>query len=143
MGVTKAPVCLLLLAFTSPSNLCSNTGSQHPLSTMLPHKADRAQIRKELLSLPLLIQERFVLWRTGAKPFQLEAMEAQILGVDVLLHAATGAGKTGIAAGPHLLPSSKGKITIMISPLLALQDEQACGGSVETHASFLTTGIRL
>ncbi|KAK7013470.1 ATP-dependent DNA helicase Q-like 3 [Favolaschia claudopus] len=51
-------------------------------------------------------------------------MEGQILGEEILLHAATGAGKTGIAAGPHLLPSSRGKVTLMVSPLLSLHDEQ-------------------
>lgn len=51
-------------------------------------------------------------------------MAAQVRKQDVLLHAATGSGKTGIAAGPHLLPSMKGKVTIVISPLLSLHEEQ-------------------
>jgi replicative superfamily II helicase len=51
-------------------------------------------------------------------------MKAQVLQQDLLLHAATGSGKTGIAAGPHLLPSSAGKVTLFISPLLALHDQQ-------------------
>ena len=41
-----------------------------------------------------------------------------------MVHAGTGSGKTGIAAGPHVHPSSKGKVTITVSPLLALHDEQ-------------------
>ncbi|KAJ7679243.1 P-loop containing nucleoside triphosphate hydrolase protein [Mycena polygramma] len=66
----------------------------------------------------------YSLWTDGAKAFQLECMGAQKLGKDILLHAATGAGKTGIAAGPHLLPSSKGKVTLVVSPLLSLHEEQ-------------------
>jgi replicative superfamily II helicase len=79
---------------------------------------------EELLNLPDLIKTHFKTWTDGARDFQLESMEAQVLGKDVLIHAATGSGKTGIAAGPHLLPSSKGKVTLFVSPLLALHDEQ-------------------
>jgi ATP-dependent helicase YprA (DUF1998 family) len=81
-------------------------------------------IRKELEVLPGLIRTHYTKWTNGAKDFQLECMGAQKLGKDVLVHASTGAGKTGIAAGPHLLPSSKGKVTLMVSPLLSLHDEQ-------------------
>jgi superfamily II DNA helicase RecQ len=81
-------------------------------------------IKKELDLLPGLIRTNYTKWKDGAKAFQLQCMRAQKLGEDVILHAATGAGKTGIAAGPHLLPSSKGKVTLMVSPLLSLQDEQ-------------------
>jgi ATP-dependent helicase YprA (DUF1998 family) len=82
------------------------------------------EIRKELELLPGLIRTHYTKWTNGAKDFQVECMGAQKLGKDVLLHASTGAGKTGIAAGPHLLPSSKGKVTLMVSPLLSLHDEQ-------------------
>jgi superfamily II helicase len=85
---------------------------------------DRAARLKELETLPDLIKEKFTKWTNGAHPFQMECMKAQVLQEDILLHAATGAGKTGIAAGPHLLPSSKGKVTLFVSPLLALHDQQ-------------------
>jgi superfamily II DNA helicase RecQ len=81
-------------------------------------------IEEELKSLPDLIKVHYTKWTDGAKEFQLQCMGAQKLGQDVILHASTGAGKTGIAAGPHLLPSSAGKVTLVISPLLALHDEQ-------------------
>ncbi|KAF8218135.1 P-loop containing nucleoside triphosphate hydrolase protein, partial [Mycena galopus ATCC 62051] len=81
-------------------------------------------IEKELELLPELIQAKYSKWTNGAKPFQLECMRAQKLGTNVILHAATGSGKTGIAAGPHLLPSSAGKVTLMVSPLLSLHAEQ-------------------
>ncbi|KAJ7288849.1 P-loop containing nucleoside triphosphate hydrolase protein [Mycena rebaudengoi] len=83
-----------------------------------------AVIREELKLLPDLIKKNYTKWTNGATACQLECMGAQVLGHDTILHAATGAGKTGIAAGPHLLPSSKGKVTLMISPLLSLHEEQ-------------------
>ncbi|KAJ6578931.1 P-loop containing nucleoside triphosphate hydrolase protein [Mycena sp. CBHHK59/15] len=86
--------------------------------------AQLAAIGEELKLLPDLVKKHYTKWTDGASAFQLECMEAQALGQDILLHAATGAGKTGIAAGPHLLPSSKGKVTLMVSPLLSLHEEQ-------------------
>ncbi|KAK7049040.1 hypothetical protein R3P38DRAFT_2505710 [Favolaschia claudopus] len=83
-----------------------------------------AALKTELELLPGLIRSHFTKWTNGAKDFQLRCMEGQVLGQEILLHAATGAGKTGIAAGPHLLPSSKGKVTLVMSPLLSLHDEQ-------------------
>ncbi|KAJ7679244.1 P-loop containing nucleoside triphosphate hydrolase protein [Mycena polygramma] len=91
-------------------------------STISPEQLDA--IRQELKLLPGLIKTHYTKWTDGAKAFQLECMGAQKLGKDILLHAATGAGKTGIAAGPHLLPSSKGKVTLVVSPLLSLHEEQ-------------------
>jgi superfamily II helicase len=85
---------------------------------------DLAARLKELETLPDLIKEKFTTWTNGAHSFQMECMKAQVLQKDLLLHAATGSGKTGIAAGPHLLPSSKGKVTLFVSPLLALHDQQ-------------------
>ncbi|KDQ51993.1 hypothetical protein JAAARDRAFT_62158 [Jaapia argillacea MUCL 33604] len=62
------------------------------------------------------------------KEFQLHAVKEQLLGKDVLVHAGTGSGKTAIAAGPHLHSKSKGKVTLIVSPLIALHDKQ-----VETY----------
>lgn len=87
---------------------------------------ERDQINREILLLPNLIKENYTSWPNGAKDFQLEAIIAQLQGRDVVIHAATGSGKTGIAAAPHLIPSCKGKVTIVISPILVLQDEQVC-----------------
>lgn len=83
-----------------------------------------AAIEKEIELLPDLVKANYVTWKDGATPFQLKCMAAQIHGQDVLLHAATGAGKTGIAAGPHLLLSSKGKVKLVVSLLLSLHKEQ-------------------
>ena len=76
---------------------------------------------KDLSSLDTLIKEH-----VGYQPraFQVEAIRAQLLRKDVVVHAGTGMGKTLIAAGPHYHPAAAGKLTIMVSPLLALQTEQ-------------------
>ncbi|KAJ7463672.1 hypothetical protein FB451DRAFT_1340978 [Mycena latifolia] len=101
-----------------------------PSSASTRTEAQLAAIREELKLLPELVKKSYTKWTTGATKCQLECMEAQALGRDTVLHAATGAGKTGIAAGPHLLPSSKGKVTLVVSPLLSLHEEQ-----VETFKS--------
>jgi len=63
-------------------------------------------------------------WNNEPRPFQLDAIKAQLLRQDVLIHAGTGSGKTAVAAGPHAHEKAKGMVTFMISPLIALQDEQ-------------------
>ncbi|KAJ7067778.1 P-loop containing nucleoside triphosphate hydrolase protein, partial [Mycena amicta] len=62
-------------------------------------------------------------WEGTLKDGQLDAIRAQLQGRDVLVHAATGYGKTCIAAGPHAHPKAAGLVTIMVSPLIALQNE--------------------
>ncbi|TRM55678.1 P-loop containing nucleoside triphosphate hydrolase protein, partial [Schizophyllum amplum] len=79
---------------------------------------------EELDELPSIIKAKVRKWTTGARPHQLECIRSQCLGHDTILQAATGSGKTGIVAGPHLLPYSAGMTTIVVSPLLALHDEQ-------------------
>ncbi|KAJ7241219.1 P-loop containing nucleoside triphosphate hydrolase protein [Mycena haematopus] len=54
----------------------------------------------------------------------MQGIEAQLQMRGCVVHAGTGMGKTTIAAGPHAHPSSVGKVTLMISPLIALHDEQ-------------------
>ena len=46
-------------------------------------------------------------------------------GIDILLVAKTGFGKTLIFIGFHLLPASKRAITPIISPLIAIEQDQA------------------
>ncbi|EDR09889.1 uncharacterized protein LACBIDRAFT_325779 [Laccaria bicolor S238N-H82] len=108
----------------------------------LPHqqqsknkKARRAQVTSKAWSglrardlegpgLEQKIREKFK-WAHSPCEFQLEAIKAQLLHKDVLIHTGTGSGKTTIAAGPHaVIEKSKGMITFMVSPLLALQEEQ-------------------
>ncbi|KAH9171007.1 P-loop containing nucleoside triphosphate hydrolase protein [Lactarius sanguifluus] len=61
----------------------------------------------------------------GREPrkFQVEMVQAQEEGQDALCHAATGSGKTAIAAGPYALAKNQGRVTFMVSPLIGLQNE--------------------
>ncbi|EJD45440.1 P-loop containing nucleoside triphosphate hydrolase protein, partial [Auricularia subglabra TFB-10046 SS5] len=62
-------------------------------------------------------------WKHELREMQVNAALAQVEGNDVLVHAATGMGKTAIVAAPHSFPQNKGRITLFISPLIALQEE--------------------
>ncbi|KAJ7622306.1 P-loop containing nucleoside triphosphate hydrolase protein [Roridomyces roridus] len=79
--------------------------------------------KDQLQDLPQLMQKKFN-WRHVVRAYQLEGIEAQLLMRDALVHAGTGMGKTTIVAGPHAHPSSAGKVTLLISPLIALHEEQ-------------------
>ncbi|KAI0073322.1 P-loop containing nucleoside triphosphate hydrolase protein [Panus rudis PR-1116 ss-1] len=66
--------------------------------------------------------------RTGGKcayDWQLDAAECALLGVNGVFIARTGAGKTTPFLLPFCLRENKDKVTIVISPLKALQREQA------------------
>ena len=76
---------------------------------------------EELQGLSEIIQEK-VKWTWDF--FQMEAIEAQLKLLNILCHAGTGLGKMAIVAGPQMHPSSKGKVTLMVSLLIALHDEQ-------------------
>jgi superfamily II DNA helicase RecQ len=62
-------------------------------------------------------------WGFSPRSYQMKGIIAQLKRQDVLIHAGTGMGKTAVAAGPHAHPSAKGRVTIMVSPLIALHDE--------------------
>ncbi|KAE9389310.1 P-loop containing nucleoside triphosphate hydrolase protein [Gymnopus androsaceus JB14] len=71
------------------------------------------------------------------KDFQKAATAAQLQRKDAMVHAHTGAGKTAIVAAPHAHPASEGKVTFLVSPLIALQDEQAEAFQNEYHLSAI------
>lgn len=85
-----------------------------------PHKTKLSD--SDLKTLARKMMEKYG-WESEPRPFQLAGVQAQLEGTDMIIQAPTGFGKTAIAAGPHLWPSSKGKITLVISPLLALEEE--------------------
>jgi ATP-dependent helicase YprA (DUF1998 family) len=62
----------------------------------------------------------------GLEPFdwQTDVCEAILLGLDVVLIAGTGAGKTLPFAMPLLMDQTKRKMVIVISPLNALEHDQ-------------------
>ncbi|CAE6481976.1 unnamed protein product [Rhizoctonia solani] len=59
------------------------------------------------------------------RPFQLDGVLYQVMGTDAVVHAGTGLGKTAIASGLYALPEYANKLTIMVSPLTALQSDMA------------------
>ena len=64
------------------------------------------------------------------KPAQREALEKLYNHEDVLLVAKTGYGKTTIFTGFHEMFDKKARaITLIISPLKAIQNSQACSVS--------------
>ena len=76
----------------------------------------------QLKSLAQKMQARFH-WDEEPRFFQLEGVHAQLEGVDAIIQAPTGSGKTAIAAGPYVWSGNEGKCTLMICPLLALENE--------------------
>lgn len=99
---------------------------KRPTSDKRPRKAQYIRKNlghKDVEGLARKIAEKWE-WTTDLNFFQVQAIEAQLLGKDGVVHARTGSGKTAIAAGPHVHEKSKGKVTIMVSPLIALQNEQ-------------------
>jgi len=76
---------------------------------------------EELTELRQLLRDQLC----GREPrhFQVEMVRCQQERRDALCQAATGMGKTAVAAGPYALPENKGRVTLMISPLIGLQNE--------------------
>lgn len=60
------------------------------------------------------------------RQFQIDLTVAQEEGKDCICQASTGMGKTVVAAAPHALAHNTGRVTLMISPLIALQEEMVC-----------------
>ena len=58
-----------------------------------------------------------------AKDFQLQAIQNQEARRDTVVHAPTGSGKTFIIGAPLRLPSNAGRVTLVCSPLIGLQNE--------------------
>ncbi|PSR79153.1 hypothetical protein PHLCEN_2v7124 [Hermanssonia centrifuga] len=80
----------------------------------------RRLTQKEVGCLTLRMRTEYG-WKADPKPFQLAGVQAQLEGVDMIIQASTGAGKTAIAAGPHLW--KQGMVSIMVCPLMTLEDE--------------------
>ncbi|KAF8595438.1 P-loop containing nucleoside triphosphate hydrolase protein, partial [Ceratobasidium sp. AG-I] len=59
------------------------------------------------------------------KQFQVDGTILQLMKKDGIIHSGTGSGKTAIVAGPYVYPENSHKVTIMVSPLMALQADMA------------------
>lgn len=64
-------------------------------------------------------------WSNNPRPFQLASTIAQIEGIDMIIQAPTGSGKTAVVAGPHAWAPCKNMVTFMAVPLIALGEEMA------------------
>ncbi|MBL8113036.1 MAG: DNA topoisomerase 3, partial [Acidobacteria bacterium] len=95
-------------AITRPA--VSSPASSEPLAPRLPVSKDLATALRERFGLP------------GFRPHQEEACRAVMAGRDVLLVMPTGAGKSLCYQLPGLM---RGGTTLVISPLIALMDDQA------------------
>ncbi|KAG9083817.1 hypothetical protein FS749_005711, partial [Ceratobasidium sp. UAMH 11750] len=58
-----------------------------------------------------------------ARAFQVNGALLQLARCDAIIHVGTGRGKTAVAAAPYVLDENKTAITVLISPLIALQSE--------------------
>jgi superfamily II DNA helicase RecQ len=97
--------------------------SEQPANCM-PQKKDKNKQNGKKKSEPnvaTLMQKAFD-WPHTPRNFQIQATQALLAKKDIIVHAGTGFGKTAVAAGIHAVV--KGKITLMISPLIALHEEQ-------------------
>jgi superfamily II DNA helicase RecQ len=104
-----------------------NSSSKTIRGKVKAHEKKRANWKgltlDDLKNIGQKIKERFK-WNHSPRDFQLDAIKAQLQRKDVLIHAGTGSGKTFVAAGPHAHEKTAGMVTFMISPLIALQEEQ-------------------
>ena len=86
-----------------------------------PHPCPKLS-KDELKALAKKLSKAFR-WDGPPKDFQLQAIQAQIKGTNMIVQAPTGSGKTTIAAGPHLWRGNEKKFMLMVCPLLSLEDE--------------------
>lgn len=91
---------------------------------------------EETVGLEQKIKKHFG-WNHTLRSFQLQAIEAQLFRKDVLIHAGTGSGKTAVAAGPFAHEKTDGMMSFMVSPLIALQEEQVYQLSISSKQNIL------
>ncbi|OCH84388.1 hypothetical protein OBBRIDRAFT_808273 [Obba rivulosa] len=82
----------------------------------------RAIFKEQLQDLATCMRTKFSR-SSDPRLFQLAGIKAQLDGLDAIIQAPTGSGKTAIAAGPHLWTGVADMTIIMVFPLLALEEE--------------------
>jgi len=112
----------------------------HPQPHVLPHPTQTlATAEQEVGNLHQLLLKQFC--GKDPHPFQIEVVRCQQERQDALCHAATGMGKMAIAAGPYAIPENKDRVTLMVSPLIGLQNEMVhapilyCVTQIARHCS--------
>jgi ERCC4-related helicase len=79
---------------------------------------------KETQNLHKLMRKQFN--RREPCQFQVNLTKAQEEQQDAICQAATGMGKTAVTAKLYMLPKNERRVTIMISPLIGLQNKMVC-----------------
>jgi hypothetical protein len=107
---------------------CQSNHSQCPLAP-----DPQEMTAEETRNLHELMHKQF----NGRDPrhFQVKLTKAQEERQDAICQAATGMGKTAVAAGPYALPKNERRVTIMISPLIGLQNEMVCQSFINLFIS--------
>jgi superfamily II DNA helicase RecQ len=115
-----------------PSRRNAATGSQVVTAMPRQHLLNSQQRKDIKLKMTALL--------SGRTPcdFQLLLVQAQEEGRDAMCQASTGSGKTAVAAGPYALESNKGKFTLMVSPLIGLQNEMVRFVSTLTRSLMIS-----
>jgi hypothetical protein len=103
------------------------------------NKSKRYDSEKTRTTIEKTFSEAF----NGLAPFdwQTDVCEALILGLDCVVIAGTGAGKTMPFCMPLLADQMKRKMVIVISPLNALEHDQVCIFILPGHPSRLTSSF--
>ena len=107
---------------THSKRLTSSHNHHRPQRLALPSPPQiQVTTDQDIAHLRQLLQTQF----RGKDPrlFQVELVKCQQERRDALCQAATGMGKTAVAAGPYAIPENKERITLMVSPLIGLQNE--------------------
>ncbi|QRV91157.1 DEAD/DEAH box helicase [Ceratobasidium sp. AG-Ba] len=81
----------------------------------------KSEIREQFKDLGLRMCNQFR-WER-AQEFQVNGALLQLVKCDAVIHVGTGRGKTAVVAAPHVLDENREKITVLVSPLIALQSE--------------------
>lgn len=94
------------------------TPAKSPIEAFAHRKLSPAEVEE----LAGRMREKFN-WSADPREHQLKGTLAQLEGSDLIVQAPTGSGKTAIAAGPHAWPRCGRRVTIMVCPLLVLENE--------------------
>ncbi|OJT02275.1 hypothetical protein TRAPUB_7191 [Trametes pubescens] len=97
--------------------------SRHASHASVPPPSPRPKLTSDDVNKLAAQMRASFKWDSDPKDFQLAAVKAQLEGVDMIVQAPTGSGKTALAAGPHLWPGNEKKFTLMVCPLLSLEEE--------------------
>lgn len=106
----------------NPSIHCIKPKSKATRAQCPPPPPPQKVTEEEIAQLRELMKTELL---NGNEPrvFQVDLTVSQEERYVAPCQAATGLGKTVVAAGPYVLGKNSGKVTLMVSPLIGLQEE--------------------